>query len=147
MAVIWNQSAPNATVVPVLVYEDAGRAVEWLCAAFGFHERLRADRDGIVMHAQLVIGDGAIMLGRKGAEFTPPRRGEVSQYVLVTVDDVDAHCGRARQHGARIVKDLADMPFGVRQYTAEDPEGHRWTFSQNVADVAPERWGAKLAKP
>jgi len=59
--------------------------------------------------------------------------------------DVDAHCAHARQHGARIVKDVSDMPFGVRQYTAEDPEGHRWTFSQNIADVPPERWGAKVA--
>ena len=36
------------------------------------------------------------------------------------------------------------MPFGVRQYTAIDPGGHRWTFSQNIADVAPEAWGATI---
>lgn len=23
-----------------------------------------------------------------------------------------------------------------------DPGGHRWTFSQTIADVAPEDWGA-----
>jgi uncharacterized glyoxalase superfamily protein PhnB len=38
-----------------------------------------------------------------------------------------------------------DTPFGERQYVADDPEGHRWTFSQHVADVPPERWGGRLA--
>jgi hypothetical protein len=49
---IVNRSAPTATVVPVLVYEDVGQAIEWLCGAFGFTERLRATRDGRVVHAQ-----------------------------------------------------------------------------------------------
>ena len=147
MAVISNQSAPTATVVPILVYEDAARAVEWLCRAFGFQERLRAEWQGVVSHAQLVVGQGDIMLGRRGGAFCPPRRGEVSQYVHVSVADVAAHHDHAVRNGARIVSAIADMPFGERQYTAEDPEGHRWTFSQHIADVAPESWGAKLARP
>ena len=142
-----NQSAPAATVVPVLVYEDAGKAVAWLCGAFGFAERLRVEHNGVVMHAQLVVGDGAIMLGRLGGVFRAPRRGEVHQYVHVTVADVDGHCERAKRYGAEILEPPSDKPFGERQYTAHDPEGHRWTFSQHIADVPPERWGAKLAHP
>jgi len=38
----------------------------------------------------------------------------------------------------------ADYPYGERQYTVEDPGGHRWTFSQTIADVAPEKWGGAL---
>jgi uncharacterized glyoxalase superfamily protein PhnB len=138
-----NRSAPKATVVPILVYEDVGQAVDFLCRVFGFTERLRmAGPGGVVNHAQLEVGDGAVMLGRPGAEFRPPRPDEVSQYVTIHVEDVDAHFRRAQQAGARIVKPPADMPFGERQYTALDPGGHRWTFSQSVADVAPEAWGA-----
>jgi uncharacterized glyoxalase superfamily protein PhnB len=143
--VVQNQSAPAATVVPILVYADPAKAVEWLCEAFGFVERLRVEHGGAVVHAQLIVADGAIMLGRQGAEYRPPRAGEVSQYVHVTVEDVDRHCEHAKASGARIVNPPHDMPFGERQYTAEDPEGHRWTFSQHVADVPPEQWGAKLA--
>jgi len=139
-----NRSAPSATVVPILVYADVGRAVEWLTWAFGFVERLRVEHDGQVLHAQLNISDGAIMLGRQGAEYRPPRRGEVVQYVHVTVDDVDEHHKRAARFGAKIVAAPADKPFGERQYTAEDPEGHRWTFSQHVEDVLPSRWGATV---
>lgn len=31
--------------------------------------------------------------------------------------------------------------FGERQYGVRDPWGHVWTFSESVADVAPEEWG------
>ena len=141
---VVNRSAPRATVVPILVYEDVAAAVDWLCDAFGFTERLRAaGPGGVVSHAQLVVAEGALMLGRPGGEFRPPRPGEVSQYVVVHVEDVEKHFEHARQRGARILKEPTDMPFGERQYTAEDPGGHRWTFSQSIADVAPEAWGAR----
>ena len=59
-----NQSAPSATVVPILVYQDVATAIEWLCSVFGFVERLRVEHEGAVVHAQLIVGDGAIMLGK-----------------------------------------------------------------------------------
>jgi uncharacterized glyoxalase superfamily protein PhnB len=145
---IRNRSAPRASVVPVLVYQDVGKAVEWLCDTLGFKERLRhVMQNGGVTHAQLDVGECAIMLGRQGGEFRAPFQPEVSQYVIVHIADVNAHFERVRQAGARILNGPADMPFGERQYTVEDPEGHRWTFSESVADVAPEAWGAVLAQP
>jgi uncharacterized glyoxalase superfamily protein PhnB len=145
---VVNRSAPRATVVPILVYEDVGKAIDWLCGTFGFKERLRAAAPGgSLTHAQLDIAEGAVILGRQGAEFRPPRANEVSQYVHVHVEDVDAHFEHTRQCGAPILKSPADMPFGERQYTVEDPGGHRWTFSQSIADVAPEEWGATPARP
>lgn len=142
---VKNRSAPGATVVPVLVYEDASKALDWLCSVFGFTERLRAGPPGRVSHAQLAIGDGAVMIGSRGLEFQPPRTEGVSQYVLVRVEDVDRHYARTQAGGARIVKAPADMPFGERQYTAEDIGGHRWTFAQSIADVDPAAWGATVA--
>jgi len=60
---------------------------------------------------------------------------------MVRVEDADRHHARAREHGARILRPPADHPYGERQYTAQDFAGHRWTFSQSIADVAPEDWG------
>ena len=145
---VVNRSAPRATVVPILIYDDVDAAIDWLCGAFGFRERLRAvGPDGRARHGQLAVGDGAIMLGRQGGQFRPPQPNEVSQYVHIRVEDLDRHFERARQFGARIISSPADMPFGERQYTATDQAGHRWTFSQSVADVAPEAWGATPAPP
>ena len=132
----------------ILVYEDVAKAIDWLCDTFGFTERLRgAGPGGSVAHAQLAIAGGAVMLGRPGGEFRPPRPNEVSQYVHVHVEDVDEHFEHARQRGARILKSPTDMPFGERQYSAEDPWGHRWTFSQSIADVPLEAWGARAPGP
>jgi len=60
---------------------------------------------------------------------------------MVRVHDVHRHRERARQRGARILRPPADYPYGERQYTAEGLAGHCWTFSQSIADVAPEEWG------
>lgn len=60
VTMVVNRSAPRATVVPILVYEDVGRAIDWLCDTFGFRERLRAGAPGSgITHAQLDIGEGA----------------------------------------------------------------------------------------
>jgi uncharacterized glyoxalase superfamily protein PhnB len=140
---IVNRSAPASTVVPVLVYEDVSEAIEWLREAFGFRERLRAPGPGgRVIHAQLSVGDGDVMIGASGGGFRPPRPNEVNQYVIVRVEDVDLHFEQAKRFGARIVQPPANMPFGERVYTVEDLAGHRWTFSQSVADLPLEQWGA-----
>ena len=141
--IVKNRSAPAATIVPILIYEDVSQAIEWLCRTFGFTERLRAERDGVTSHAQLAVAEGAIMLGRQGGPYRAPQGTEVTAYVLVTVDDVDQHYQHAKQCGAHIVNPPTDMPFGERVYTARDHAGHWWTFSQHIADVAPEEWGAK----
>lgn len=33
-----------------------------------------------------------------------------------------------------------DHPYGERQYNAEDFCGHRWDFTETIADIAPEEW-------
>lgn len=139
-----NRSVPAATVIPVLIYPDVREAVGWLCAAFGFAERLRIGEDH---RSQLRVGDGAVIVGDVRGDRRPPRAGEVTHSVLVRVEDARAHCERAREHGARILAEPADMEFGERQYTAEDLAGHRWTFSESLADVAPESWGGEYTSP
>jgi uncharacterized glyoxalase superfamily protein PhnB len=133
-----NRSIPHATVIPVLVYPDVREAVDWLSAAFGFLERVRI---GESHRAQLSCGDGAIIIGDVRHDRRPPRPGEATHSVMVRVDDAQAHCQRARAHGARILMEPKDFEYGERQYTAEDPAGHQWTFSETRADVAPEEWG------
>ena len=151
-----NRSAAPGPVVPVLVYANVGQAIGWLCRSFGFVERFRYGPEDHPAGAQLAVGAGSIFLTspRVGqspkwqdrAEFRPPRPHEVTHAIVVPVDDVDRHYQQAKEQGARIFSPPETHPFGERQYTAEDPEGHRWTFSQSVADVAPETWGGREPK-
>jgi uncharacterized glyoxalase superfamily protein PhnB len=125
-------------VIPVLIYPDVREAVAWLSAAFGFAERVRIGEDH---RSQLQFGDGALIVGDVRGDRRPPRPGEVTHSVVVRVEDARAHCERAREHGARILMEPTDMPYGERQYNAEDPAGHQWTFSETLADVISEEWG------
>jgi uncharacterized glyoxalase superfamily protein PhnB len=125
-------------VIPVLVYPNVREAVDWLVAAFGFVERVWIGENH---RAQLSFGDGAIIVADVSNERRPPRPGELTHSVMVRVQNVDAHCRCAREHGAAILMDPTDYEFGERQYNAEDPGGHRWTFSETLADVVPEEWG------
>ena len=139
-----NRSIPTATVVPVLIYPDVRAAVDWLGAAFGFAERVQIGEDH---RSQLSYGDGAVILGDVRGDRHPPRPGESTHSVLVRVEDARAHCEHAREHGARILMEPTDFEYGERQYTAEDPAGHQWTFSETLADVAPEEWGGTSVAP
>ena len=139
-----NRSIPSATVIPVLIYPDVREAVAWLSAAFGFEERLQI---GESHRSQMRFGDGAVIAADVRKEQRPPRPGEVTHSVLVRVEDARAHCERARPHGARIVTEPTDFEYGERQYAAEDPAGHRWTFSETLEDVDPASWGGTLVEP
>ena len=125
---LTNRSMPAGAVIPVLGYDNVAEAADWLCETFGFEERWRAGSH----RAQLALGDSAVAITEGGS------RGS---NVMVRVDHVDAHYERASARGAQILGPPADYPYGERQYTAVDIGGHTWTFSQSIADVAPEDWG------
>ena len=90
---------PDPQVVPYLLYADADAAMDWLIKVFGFTERARDARDdGTVRHAELLTGDGGvIMLGSPGPGFRGPAKlGEVTQLVCVAITDLPGHRDRAR---------------------------------------------------
>ena len=126
----------TATIIPTLRYRDAARAIEWLCRAFGFEERfvVRDDAGGIA-HAQLVFGNGMVMLGSArddafGAFQSPLKAPDdpVCQSPYIIVEDVDAHHDRAVAAGATITLPPADQDYGGRLYSARDFEGNLWNF-------------------
>ena len=127
-----NRSVPSAAVIPELPYRDVREAADWLTRAFGFRERLRIGDH----RAQLVYEDGAVIVIQ--------RDEPTMSYVLVRVADADAHYERAMRAGARVLSRPEDFPYGERQYNAQDPAGHIWTFSESIADVDPADWGGTL---
>jgi uncharacterized glyoxalase superfamily protein PhnB len=133
-----NRSIPASGVVPVLVYPDVRAAVAFLEAAFGFEERVRIGEEH---RAQLRHGDGGLIVRDVRHEARPPHADGHSHEVLVRVEDAGAHCERARAAGATILSEPTDWEYGERQYHAMDPFGHRWIFSETLADTRPEDWG------
>ena len=129
-----------AAIVPYLCYSDAPAAIDFLCNAFGFDERSRYPMDdGRIGHAELVYEGCAVYLasvwpemGLSSPQDLPARHCQI----YVEVEDVDAHCERARAAGCTISAEPEDSDHGDRMYRAIDPEGNRWMFSQPIADAA-----------
>jgi uncharacterized glyoxalase superfamily protein PhnB len=144
VVMVINRTTGSASVVPELVYPDVERAIDWLCEAFGFTELWRAGGH----RARLAFGSGVVILADADPQYgraAPQRDVPQSHGIMVKVDDVDAHHERARQHGAAILSSPTDHPYGERQYSVADLAGHHWTFTQAIADLAPEDWGGTSA--
>jgi uncharacterized glyoxalase superfamily protein PhnB len=127
-----NRSMPPGVIIPELPYDDVGTAATWLCQTFGFKERLRIGNH----RCQLTFGGTSIVVVE--------RKVSGASSIMVHVDDVDSHYQRVQESEARILDPPTDYPFGERQYTVEDIGGHRWTFSQTIADIDPKDWGGEL---
>jgi uncharacterized glyoxalase superfamily protein PhnB len=131
---IANRTMPSCSVLPELVYDDVDRAVRWLGEAFGFQTRWQAGDH----RAQLRAGSCAVVV-RDDPGGDRGRRA----MILVRVEQIEERLQRALAAGARLVRDLEDHRYGERQFSVEDPGGHRWTFTQSIADVVPEEWGGR----
>ncbi|WP_198655542.1 VOC family protein [Streptomyces geranii] len=129
-------SGGRPSIYPTLVYADAKAAIKQLTEAFGFTEAsVYEGEDGSVLHAELVQGNGAVMLGSRGTGSVFDKAmggagdaGAGPCGVYVVVDDVDAHHQQAVDHGAEILMPPTDQDYGSRDYMARDVEGNIWSF-------------------
>ncbi|MEU9448568.1 VOC family protein [Streptomyces sp. NPDC048277] len=127
------------SIYPSLLYADAKAAIKQLTEAFGFTElSVYEDEDGMVLHAELAQGNGAIMLGStgRGGRFDAAMEGAGPTGVYIVVDDVDAHHQRAVDHGAEILMPPTDQDYGSRDYMARDVEGNVWSFGTYAPEIA-----------
>jgi uncharacterized glyoxalase superfamily protein PhnB len=142
---------PRQRIVPMLSYEDAATAIDWLCTAFGFVENrdMRyTDPSGAVTHAEIELDGARVMLATPNPEYRSPRHHRetcedaarwldnpwVIDGVFVEVDDVNSHHDQAVAAGATILRVPDEPGIGFRVYSAEDPEGHRWMFGQQTVE-------------
>jgi uncharacterized glyoxalase superfamily protein PhnB len=122
-------------ITAYLLYRDAGAAVDWLAKAFGLErDEVLTGPDGRVNHASMTFGKALLMLGSPGPDFQGPKAiGHSTANLYVDVEDVEAHHARAIGAGAKIVEEPNDTFYGARRYGAEDLEGHRWYFAQDLS--------------
>jgi uncharacterized glyoxalase superfamily protein PhnB len=123
----------SQTVIPYLLYEDGAAAAAFLVAAFGFREVNRQVGAAGGMHLEFETGRGGLVYAGQPPEgYRNPAAVGRTSIAYVLVDGVDAHHDRAKQEGAQITEELVDLPFGQRRYTCRDPQGHEWTFAEEL---------------
>ncbi|MEX3104705.1 MULTISPECIES: VOC family protein [unclassified Streptomyces] len=126
------------SICPTVLYSDAKAAIRQLTEAFGFTElTVYEGEGGVILHAELVYGNGVVMLGSKGrgGAFDMAMKGAGPTGTYVVVDDVDAHHRRAVEQGAEILMPPTDQDYGARDYMARDLEGNVWSFGTYAPEV------------
>ena len=117
------------SIYPVLKYQDAHAAMDFLERAFGFERgAVHEDDAGRIVHGELRLGDDPIAISTTGAGNPTFDQGTGRSVVYVALDEVDSMHDRAKQAGAEIVMELEDQDYGSRDFSARDPEGNVWSF-------------------
>ncbi len=127
---------------PYLIVDGAARAIDFYRTAFGATELVRlADPTGKVMHAELRIGNAALMLADEFPDMgyrSPKSYGGSSVSLLLYVEDVDAVFARAVAGGAIENMAVTDQFDGDRRGTLTDPFGHVWLLATKLEELSPE---------
>jgi uncharacterized glyoxalase superfamily protein PhnB len=122
------------SIIPGHRYRNATAAIDWLCLVFGFQRHaVHEGENGTIAHAELTLGNGMIMLGSgkddeasRGFKSPAELGGVETRSVYIVVPDADAAHARAVAAGANVTTPLHDTPYGSRDFTVKDPEGHSW---------------------
>ena len=137
------------SVTPYLICADAGAAIEFYKAAFNATELMRLPGPGgAVMHAEIKIGDSAVMLADECPEMNakgPSSYGGSPVSLLIYTEDVDALFKQALAAGAKEIRPVQDQFYGDRSGILEDPSGHSWSLATHVEDLTPEEITQRLA--
>jgi uncharacterized glyoxalase superfamily protein PhnB len=134
-------------------YDNAPKAIDWLCTAFGFEVRLKVESaERRIEHSELVFGEAVVMVAQSGANPRHPKSprgaspaslgGVITQGVMIYVDGVDDHYRRAVAAGATILDEPQLHDYGpeywaVRSYGALGLEGHLWSITERVRSSQP----------
>ncbi|MBA3708030.1 MAG: VOC family protein [Planctomycetes bacterium] len=130
------------SVTPYIYVKDAKAAIAYYAKAFGAKPLyVVPNQDGTIEHAELLIGDGSIMLADEKPDQgmkSPATLGGSTGAIHLYVSDVDAVFKRAIDAGAQVLQPPMDAPWGHRFAMVTDPYGHVWSIATPKGTEAPE---------
>ena len=128
------------TVTPYFIVQGAMRLVDFLRQAFdGEVIQLSKRPDGVLMHAQLRIGDSFVMVGEVGPGFNP-----MPAMINLYVTDADSVYKRTLEAGATSLMEPTDQFYGDRNAGVVDPCGNHWWIATHKEDVSPEEMRKRI---
>ena len=127
------------SITPYLGIDQAAEAIEFYKKAFGATEVMRLEMpDGKIGHAELRIGDSAIMMASPCGEmaFGSPGKDHTSVALHLYVHDVDTQFAQAIKAGGTSISEPKDQFYGDRSGTLKDPFGHVWFLATRKEDLS-----------
>lgn len=135
------------SVTPYVIVDDAAGAIDYYVRAFDATESYRLPMGDKIGHAEIRIGDSAIMLSDEWPDMnalSPKSRGGATAAFMIYVDDADAAFDQAIKAGGSVDKPVQDQFWGDRTGTVIDPYGHKWTLATHIEEVSEEEMQARM---
>lgn len=133
MKKIYNTYKPEgfSTMNTYLFVSNPFELIDFLKNAFYASEESRTmnPENGDLSNCILKIGNSCFMISQARGTFLNMRTA-----IYLYVDDVDALHQRAIEHGADVVFEAEDMPYGDRQSGVVDPSGNYWWISKRLVE-------------
>jgi uncharacterized glyoxalase superfamily protein PhnB len=133
--------AGSNTVNPFIIADGAADLIAFLIEVFEAEDVPEArtlDTDGLILHAELHVGDALLMIGDRKPDwpFTPA-------LIRIYVDDLDAVLARAEQRGGRILTRPTEF-FGDTLARFQDPAANVWWVCRHDPKAAQD-WAGDTA--
>ena len=136
-------------ITPYLCIDGAEAAIGFYTKVFGAVERMRLPSpDGKIVHAELAIGEGLLMVSDEFPDWgalAPGSVGGTPVTISVYVEDVDAVFATAIKAGATSRAPVTNQFYGDRGGQFTDPFGHRWMVASHIEDLTAEEVEARMA--
>jgi PhnB protein len=137
-------------IIPYLSVDGADEAIKFYDTVFGAKAGTKMNGpDGKVVHAELEIGNGMVMLADVFPDMggkSPTELGGSPVTLMIYVEDVDDCFKRAIANGATQTRAVEDQFYGDRSGSFTDPWGHVWYVASHIEDVPPDEMEKRAAQ-
>ena len=113
----------------VLAVHDVKASAKFYVDALGF--TVTAEPPGWIFVARDNV---MIMLGECPDDVHPSKLGCHNYFAYLRVDDADAFYNDLKAKGQDLISEIADKPWGMREFALRTLDGHRITIGQYLAD-------------
>ncbi len=119
-----------ASLMASITVNDMATSVAWYRDALGFEVGQQFEREGKVAATRINAGAVRLLLNQEdGAKGADRKKGQGISLQLSTSQNIDAIADRAKAHGASLLSEPADMPWGARIFRLQDPDGFMLVIS------------------
>jgi predicted enzyme related to lactoylglutathione lyase len=106
--------------VPELPVSDLDRARDYYCVKLGFKKEWALPEIAAVSRGNIALF------------FRLSMKPIAPQNHWIFADDVDATFAEMRASGAVVVDPISNKPWGLRQFTIQDPDGHQFHVHHDI---------------
>ena len=113
-----------------LTVKNLQASLDWYQDVVGFVVTERHEREGVLRAISLRGGSVEILIGQDdGAKGTDRVKGQGFSLYLTTSQNVDELAARIKAHGGVLEMEPTDLPWGVRAFRLQDPDGYKFAIS------------------